>query len=69
MKKILFCLLILTACEQRPAPQVEILGDKATGYTITIKHPNGKDFFKWSDLASDTTAMRKQALTWYKAQK
>lgn len=69
MKKILFCLFAFISCDQKRVPQVEILGNKAIGYTIITKHPNGKDFFKWSDLASDTTAMKEQALTWYKAQR
>ena len=66
---LIFLFASFTACPKKPAPKVETWGDKATGYTVKTTHPNNKDFQKWSDLASDTTAMQKEALTWYQAQK
>jgi hypothetical protein len=45
------------------------MGQSSHGLYSLNHAPNNKDFQKWSDLASDTTAMQKEAITWYAQQK
>lgn len=69
MKKIaVFCSLILFSCSHSMTdPNIEVWGDDSTGYSVRVVK-DSKEFYKWSDIAADTVAMKQDAKTWLKTE-
>ena len=67
MKKIaVFCSFILLSCTNSTTdPKIEVWGDNITGYTVRVVKAS-KEFYKWSDTAADTVAMKQAAKIWIK---
>jgi hypothetical protein len=66
---ILTCSLFLLCCNQKPEPKIEIWGNDSTGFSVKTLDKSGQEYYKWSDLASDTTSMRLSAEAWYNSRK
>lgn len=65
MKKLtVFCSLIVFSCTSTTDPKIEVWGDNSTGYSVRLVK-DSKEFYKWSDIAADTVAMKQAAKTWF----
>lgn len=66
---LLTCSIFFASCQQKAEPKIEIWGNDSTGYCVRTLDKTGKEYFKWSDLASDTASMRVSAKVWINNQK